>query len=195
MLVGVGALRVLRALVFLAVAMGLTIAGHVVGGGSVSGVAVLALAAVWWPVALLGSRRQRGVRHLFPALLAGQLVGHAVLAYLGGVGTSVATACATSIAHHGHVVLDCGEPAVAAVTAHGHASTMTGAHAAAALLLALAMARGEALLWRVVDLVAPTLPRLCPLAVEAVPATFIVRARTRRRFRVVMRGRGPPVLA
>lgn len=195
MVAGVGALRVLRALVFLAIAMALTTAGHVVGGGSVSGVAVLALAVVSWPVALLGSRRQRGVRHLFPALLAGQLAGHAVLAFLASAGTSAATACAASAGHHAHVVLECGDPTVAAVTAHGHASAMTGTHVAAALLLAVVMARGEALLWRVVDLVVPTLPRLRTPAVEVVPARFVVRARPRRRFLIVMPGRGPPVLA
>jgi hypothetical protein len=194
---GVGAVRVLRALVFLAIATSLTIAGHVIGGGSVSTAAVVALALVTWPVALLGSRRQRGVRHLFPVLVAVQLAGHAVIAFFSTAasGTSAAT-CATHLAHHGHVVLECGEPAAAAsMTAHGSTPAMTAAHLGAALMLSVVLARGEAVLWRVVDLVMPDLPRLRPLDIDVRRAVVLVRRWQPRRHLVLVSGRGPPVPA
>lgn len=195
---GVGALRVLRVLVFVSLATSLTIAGHVLGGGSASLGAVVALAALSWPVALLGSRRQRGVRALFPALALAQAGGHAVLAFFGGAGSGTASSCDTATGHHGHLVLDCADPlGAAAMThgAHGLSPTMTVAHVAAALALALLLAHGETLLWRVVMLATPTLPRLDPLDLAILPIAFLLARRPVRRDVVVLSGRGPPVAA
>ena len=194
---GVGGVRVLRALVFLAMATTLTISGHVIGGGSVSGAAVVALALLGWPVALLGSRRQRGVRHLFPVLVASQLAGHAVIAFFAGAaaGASAGT-CTTQPGHHGHMALDCGEPvAVASMAAHGSTPAMTAAHLGAALVLALVLARGEAFLWRVVDVVVPDLPRLRRVDIDVLGPVVLVRRWQLQRHLVIVSGRGPPVPA
>ncbi|GAA6524698.1 hypothetical protein [Intrasporangium sp. DVR] len=193
---GTGAVRALRALVFLAIATALSLAGHVLGGGSASLVGVGALVVLTWPLALLGSRRQRGVRHLFPVLVAGQLAGHVVLAYLGSAltNTSPAAGCTTVHAHHGPPLLDCGQ-AAAATSGHGATPTMTVAHLGAALVLAVVLARGEALLWRVVDLAVPVLPRLRPLVIRPLRAAFVVHRGLRGIDVAVVPGRGPPVAA
>jgi hypothetical protein len=191
---GVGALRALRALVFLAATLSLTAAGHVVGGGSVSVAALVGLVVVAWPVALLGSRRRRDVRHLFPALVAGQLAGHAILQFLSGPATT-GNGCSTQLAHHGTHVVECGEPLAAAMTGTAHAPVMTGAHLLAALALAVVMAKGEAMLWRIVDLVAPTVPRVAPLGVAVPRGTFFIPPRPRRVRVLTVPGRGPPVTA
>jgi len=195
---GVGALRVLRVLVFVSLATSLTIAGHVLGGGSASFGAVVALAALSWPIALLGSRRQRGVRQLFPTLAAAQVGGHAVLAFFGGAGSGAGSSCATGTGHHGHPVLDCADPlGAAAMThgAHGVTPTMTVAHVAAALALSILLAHGEAILWRVVTLATPSLPRLAPLDLDVLPVAFLLGRRSGRRDLALPTGRGPPVAA
>lgn len=193
---GRGGMRALRAFVFLAVATGLTVVGHVLGGGSVSTLGVAALAVVVWPVALVGSARQRRVRHLLPALALGQFAGHAVLGYVdAAVGSlSAGTGCAPAGALHGHLLLDCTGSAMAM---NGHVGTpaMTVAHLGAAVVLAVVLARGEALLWQVLALAVPVLPRLAPPVVEHLRATFVVRPSLRGLDVAVVPGRGPPVPA
>ena len=194
---GRGAMRALRALVFLAVATSLTLAGHVAGGGMVHPLGVAALAVLTWPVALLGSGRQRGVRHLFPTLAGGQLAGHAVLAHVGTAvaGASGGSGCTTASVHHGHLLLDC-SGSVATTGGQVSLSTMTVAHLGAALVLSFVLARGETALWRVVDLAVPVLPRLAPPAVEGSGAvTFLLRGWVRDLDVAVVPGRGPPVPA
>ena len=194
---GVGGVRVLRALVFLAVAVSLTISGHAIGGGSISGAAVVVLALLVWPVALLGSRRQRSVRHLLPVLVAVQLAGHAVIAFFSTAATGAsAGTCVTHLTHHGHVVLDCDtSAATASMTAHGSTPAMTAAHLGAALVLSVVLARCEALLWRVVDLVVPNLPRLRPIDIDVLVAVGLLRRWQPQRHLVIVSGRGPPVPA
>lgn len=195
---GSGALRVLRALVFLAAVTSLTVGAHVLAGGSVSTLAVVCLAALSWPVAIVGSRRQRRVRSLFPALLVGQAAGHGVLAFLGSAGSgaaAVATGCSTSALHRGHQMLECGEPSSMVMPGGAHGLAMTGAHVLAALVLAAALAWGEALLWRVVDLVVLALPSVGALPVGFARASFVVRLRPSSELACAVRGRGPPVPA
>lgn len=192
---GVGVVRALRALVFLAVTVALTTAGHVVGGGTVSVGGVTALVVVAWPVALLGSSRQRGIRHLFPALGAVQLAGHALLGFLSGSGGSAGLGCSAPLGHHGHRALECGEPLVGVVSGSAHSPAMTGAHLLAALALALVLAKGEALLWRVLDLVVPALPRVARGLDRVVRPTFLLRGTPRGARPLVVLGRGPPVAA
>ena len=156
-----------------------------------------ALAVLTWPVAALGSGRQRGVRHLFPALAVGQLAGHAVLACVGSAvaGAASGSGCTTAAVHHGHLLLDC-SGSFGAMGGHVSMSTMTGAHLGAALVLSVLLARGETVLWRAVDLAVPVLPRLAPPVVEtAGPFTFLLRGWPLGLDVAVVPGRGPPVPA
>jgi hypothetical protein len=225
---GSGAVRVIRALAFVATVVLVTTVGHEWAGGSTSPVGVAALAAASWPVALLGTGRRRRFRHLFPALAAGQLVGHGVLTFFSGA-TTAALTCSSAAADHVHA-LTSGCLRVAASTTPaampgdssgttamsgmpfmplmpGMVGTPGGSarlsasalmllgHAAAAVLLAMLLAHGESLLWRVVEAVVrrgtPRLPQLLPT-----PLLGAVRrtSSTPRHLVLVVPRRGPPAV-
>lgn len=198
---GVGAVRVVRALGFLAAVVWLTAAGHTLGGGEASPAGVAALAFLAWPVALAGSRRQRRLRHLLPVLAVGQLAGHGLLDFFAAGGSALG-ACEVSGGHHA-LHLGCapelGGDAALAVMAPMPSMTTTGLgmaamHLLAALALALLLARGEVVLWSVIDRVLHRVPRLAPLEARLDRPTFDVALRPLLRLRIVVPARGPPVV-
>lgn len=188
---GVGAVRVVRALGFLTAIVWLTAAGHILGGGAASPAGVAALAFLAWPAALAGSRRRRRLRHLLPALGIGQFAGHGVLDFFSAAGAAPGP-CAVSGAHHAlHV--GCA-PGVAGDTPMASMGlSMAAAHVLAALVLAVLISRGEAALWRVVDLVMPCPPRLVPLRPSRRTGHVAVALRPLPRLGIAVPARGPPV--
>ena len=221
---GSGALRLLRALAFVAATVLLTVTGHAWAGGSVSPAAMAVLAAACWPVALIGSARERRTRHLFPALAVGQLVGHGVLTFFSGTATT-ALACAGDAAHRVHALTsgclqaDAVTSASSALSAStgpadvadvpgvagmadmagmgspapgGSAAVMALAHLVAALLLAALLARGEALLWRVLGAILRRAPRLAPVRPSPLLGVHRGASRAPRQLVLVVHGRGPP---
>ncbi|WP_433158024.1 hypothetical protein [Kribbella sp. CA-247076] len=170
-------LRWLRAVSVSSLTVGLSVAGHVVGGGSVPHpLAVLVIAGLASaPAYLLGRRRLTFVR-LAGLLATGQLLIHWVLSE------------PTDAAHHMHG---------AAATAPG-GLPMLGGHALATLAAGVLLAYGETLLWLVWELLRPllALPQRVVIATADVRLP-IVDAGPRPR-RIGVRGaespRGPPAV-
>jgi hypothetical protein len=217
---GSGALRLLRALAFVATTVLLTVTGHAWAGGSVSPAAMAVLATVCWPVALIGSARERRIRHLFPALAVGQLVGHGVLTFFAGTAATT-LACAGDAAHRVHALTSgclqaeavtsasTGVTGVTGVTGtsgmagmaemagpapEGAAVGMALAHLVAALLLAALLARGEALLWRVLGALLRRAPRLAPVRPSPLLGVHRGARIAPRHLVLVVPGRGPPTV-
>jgi hypothetical protein len=87
---------------------------------------------------------------------------------------------------------------VAATHAHGQAGAalpMLAAHVAATLVAAVLVARGERVLWRVLDLVLRVLPvLLSPVTMRAPRPTAPLFLPSRQDL-IVLAGRGPPAYA
>ena len=212
---GSGALRLLRALAFVATTVLLTVTGHAWAGGSVSPAAMAVLAAVCWPVALMGSARERRIRHLVPAFAVGQLVGHGVLTFFSGAATT-ALACAGDASHRVHALTSgclqadaltstalsgsagpsdrAGIAGMAAPAPGWSAAVMALAHLAAALLLAALLARGEAVLWRVLGAILRRAPRLAPVRPSPLLGVHRGARIAPRHLVLVVPGRGPPTV-
>lgn len=173
-------LRWLRAVSVTSLTVGLSVAGHVVGGGSVPHPLVVliltGLASV--PAYLLGGRRLTFGR-LAGLLAAGQLLIHWVLSE---------PTVASDAVHHAH-----SEPMA---TSPNGLSMLCG-HTVATLVAGVLLAYGETLLWMVWELLRPLLavPRRVVIAAAGVRLP-IVDAGPRPR-RIGVRGaespRGPPV--
>lgn len=199
---GRGAVRVVRATVLTGLVILLTAAAHRLGGGEAPGLlslAVLALGA--WPVALLSTGRRLRPTALLAGLGAGQVLGHGLLAWLGGAAVSgpASIECLTHAAHErfGRGCLD--TSLTPAVSAHAHQPSpggwMLGAHVLATVIAALLVARGEQVLWRVLDLVLRTVPVLVrPVALRPVRAVAVQLVPARPRLDV-RASRGPPAYA
>ncbi len=175
---GTGALRLARATSLALVAYSLSLGAHVLAGGeapSATGTAVL-LGVTTWACVLVTSRRVARVP-LVALLGASQLLLHHAFML-----ASASSGCLTVTgAHAGHgmpgPMTYCTDPA-AAMSAmpsmSGHATSgaaMTVAHAVAALLLGVVLARGEDALWFLAGLVWPTAtaPVLLPSAARPLP--------------------------
>jgi hypothetical protein len=207
---GAGPTRLVRAAVLTALVVALTIAAHRLGGGASPAIfALVALTALLWPVALLATRRRLGPVGLLVGLGAGQLLGHGLLGWLAGPGVSgtsasVSLECLQHAAHQRASTACLGDPAVAealaAGQAHAHGQQVTGllmlaAHLLATVVAALLVARGEQVLWRLIDLVLRALPVLLTPVGARRPrpaATLLVPARADLAVRP---GRGPPAYA
>jgi hypothetical protein len=125
-----GWLRVARGAVVGVTAMGLSVGGHLVGGGSLptpTTAATLLALAVAGSVALSG--RRWTVSALLSVLLGVQVVCHVALAGHAG----------SHLANHQQV-------------AHGASASMVVAHVLAALVTAVVLSRGESWCWRLVAL-------------------------------------------
>lgn len=202
---GSGVVRLMRATLLSGLVILLTATAHRLGGGQAPGfftVAVLALAV--WPVALMATVRRLRPAALLAGLGAGQVLGHAVLSWLGGPGSAAAVS-AECLRHATHLrpAHPCLEPglAAAAPVAPAHAHTLFGsgplmltAHVLATLVAALLVASGERVLWRVLDLVLRALPVLVR-PVPRRPQTPVLALLVLERSRVEVRApRGPPAL-
>ncbi|EWT00086.1 hypothetical protein N865_17975 [Intrasporangium oryzae NRRL B-24470] len=200
-------MRAIRALSMLSGALLLTVGAHVVAGGHPSGPGVVVAAMLLWPVALLASRGRRSARQLVPGLAVAQVAGHAVLGFLGGTGAPgrLSLDCIQHAAHEpGRTAGSCTTHPLAAdplVLAHIHSGPalpsgwMLAAHVVATLAAGLLLARGEDVLWRVLDLLLPPVPvlrsSLPPRPLRAAP----LRQRASSHLPLVRPGRGPPLLA
>ncbi len=175
---GRGGVRVLRALTFVLASLSLTVAAHVAGGGRWAPAGVVVTAAMLWPVALLGSASQRRLVHLGPALVLAQVGGHLALGTVHGSvpAASLSLSCVTHATHARHALAGCPTGAegmqMAGLTGAAGgmlapSGWMVAAHVVATVLTALVLARGEQVLWQVLDLVLRPLPELLPRVAAA----------------------------
>ena len=201
---GAGLVRVARSTVLTGVVVALTVGAHHVGGGQTPGAfALVALTVLLWPIALLATRRRLRPVTLVAGLGAGQLLGHALLGWLGGEPTAHATAL-VCLQHAAHVRSPgcLADPALAADPAHLHSAgsgpaglLMVGAHVLATVLAALVVAHGERILWRLLDLVRCVAPVLtAPLTARRARIAAVVRVPGRPEL-TLRTGRGPPAYA
>jgi hypothetical protein len=157
-----GGVRALRAGVLAAVTLGLAAAAHMVGGGEVPGLPVLAVAL--GPLALgsaLLTRRRLGAVALLAWLAPVEALLH------GLFGATASDALATGFTGgHGHGAAVAGMPltdsvgssSLAVVSGAGHAGAgMLVAHAVATVLTGLALSHGERVLWLLWESLRPTL--------------------------------------
>ncbi len=202
-------MRLARAGALTALVVILTVLAHrVAGGGAPSAFALIVLGVVLWPVALLATRRRLRPVTLLLGLGAGQLLGHGLLGWLSGSGapsaaSSLSIECVQHAAH-GAASAACAAEGVAmvATSAEGHAHAaggssllMLAAHLVATVVAALVLARGEQVLWRVLELVLRALPVLvAPVAVRS-PRAAAPLLLPSRLDRTVLAGRGPPAYA
>ncbi|MCF2525615.1 hypothetical protein [Yinghuangia soli] len=189
-------LRVLRAGLFAAVGVVLSVGGHVVASGaSVPGWAVAVAAAVGFGVGWSGAGRECGLLRMLVAVVGGQVLLHEWFGWAAAQGASAGHSGHAD--HTGHVA--------GGVAAHGGVA-MAAAHLAVALVAAVWLRVGEAavfrLLARVEDRLRAGVLALLRLLVRPVPGSgpAVVAAggsvpapgsRLRTRYDVVRRG--PPV--
>ncbi len=200
-------MRLVRAAVLTALVVVLTVVAHRLGGGMGPGLlGLVVLAALLWPLALLATRRRLGALPLVAGLGAGQLLGHGLLSWLAGSAASTSgTSGALSLdclqhAAHQRSGGGCLGEATASVVGHDHAAVDTGllmlaTHVLATVLAALLVARGEQVLWRLLELVLRALPvllRPVPAPTAWPTAPLLVPARADVDVPV---GRGPPAYA
>jgi hypothetical protein len=202
---GAGLVRLVRAGVLTALVVALTTLAHRLGGAVAPGFFPIAvLTALLWPVAVLVTRRRLGPVALLTGLGAGQLLGHGLLGWLGsgptGLATSVSVECLQHATHVGASTAACATDTVAGAAAHSHGQAGTAlpmlvAHLVATLLLSMLVARGERVLWRVLDLVLRALAVLItPIAARAPRAAAPLFLPSRLDL-AVLAGRGPPAYA
>ncbi|WP_460704452.1 hypothetical protein [Myceligenerans halotolerans] len=126
---GTGALRALRILLLAVVTVGLSLVSHLLAGGAHPGTVPLAVLTALTALAIRPlTRREIAMPRLIGVLGAGQVVLHVAFE------RSAALSAVPGPAHH-----------------HQDTATtpwMIGAHAAATLVIAVALRHGEALLWR-----------------------------------------------
>lgn len=181
-------MRLARAGSWAAAALGLSVGAHLVGGGDPPspGAAALIAVALLWSGFLLTQRRL-GRTMLVATLGLSQLLLHAVL-----TAVEVPSTCAGSGGHHEMAAMACTS---GAPMGHDVSATMLVAHAVAALLLGLVLARGEDAIWQVAGLLWPRLP--APAVLPALMQDALVPAHGDRPARrpFVLGGvgrRGPP---
>lgn len=204
-------MRLVRAGVLTALVVGLSTLAHRLGGADAPGLfAIAVLTTILWPVAILATRRRLGPVALLTGLGAGQLLGHGLLGWLGsgatgvtGVSASVSVECLQHATHAASAVsaasVACATDTVAAA-AHAHAQAgtslpMLAAHVAATLVAAVLVARGERVLWRVLDLVLRALPVLLTPVTGRAPRPTAALFLPSRLDLTVLAGRGPPAYA
>lgn len=180
-----GPARWLRAWALAATATAVGAGAHesVAGTGAAAPSTLVALALVSLAVAVPATSRRLRAWHVAALLLVDQVGVH--LAMLGSHGTS---------APSGHVHGSAAVPLELAPAEHGLTWGMLLAHAAVALVVGLAWARGEALLWQVARrLQPPSRPSPC-VTPFAAPARHVAGP-TRDALCVLdlAPSRGPPV--
>ncbi|MBT0769701.1 hypothetical protein KIH74_12255 [Kineosporia sp. J2-2] len=201
---GRGAIRLTRSALFALSAVGLAVAAHASGGERVSvPVAVACVPAVMLVVNLLAARR-RGPVSLVLAMGATQAVLHVTLmAAVMSDGCRMAGRHLVTAAGHSSASVTGCDPAMAghqAADMFTLSPVMLTAHAVAAALLALLLARGEAAVWALVGCLAHrlALPRLAVLPPAAGPLPVPAREALLPRSDVprhAVRRRGPPAPA
>lgn len=165
---GSGALRLARAGSLALAAYGLALGAHLVGGGDApSAIAsVVILFATFWACTALTWRRLGRVATV-TLVGASQLLLHKAFGL-----TESAGSCVTVVHEHaGHLANGattlCAAPATTAgmpsMAHHGGTGlSMVAAHAVAAIVLGLVLARGEAAVWLLASWLVPPLPQPTP---------------------------------
>lgn len=180
-----GALRLTRALALALAAYTLSLGAHLLGGGeppSWRGTAVLVFVTWWLCVMVTGRRLGRlavtGLLGLCQVLL------HEALGAAGSTGACLAVAPARAGSMMPTAMGSCaplaptGTPGMPPLAMGGHTGspglTMVLAHAAAAVLLGLCLAHGEAAVWFLASLVRPSRPS--PLVLPALLRPLLSRS-------------------
>jgi hypothetical protein len=193
-----GALRLARALGFGLTAFALSVTAHVVAGGpppSATVSLVLGFAVVWASVFL--TWRRLGVVSSVLSLGALQVVLHAALS----LASAGATCMSVVHGHASHAADGAMTMCTTATASHAHSDgasglAMTAAHALAAVVLGVLLARADQAVWFLAALIWPSLPQATPGAAGVPQARVaVVRSRVRPPVGVVLTGvsrRGPP---
>lgn len=158
--------RVLRAGAATTAVLGLAVAAHVEGGGSLPALPVLALlAALLLLVSAALTGRAPGPVRWVGLLGGGQLALHHLLGGLAGT-----SSCTPVELHRHHTVLSCGE--AAAQVAHGSSTSMVLAHVLATLVSAALLRHGETVLTFLASWLRPLweTPRAAAVPVAVAPA-------------------------
>ncbi len=199
-----GAIRLTRSAMFSLTAVGLAVAAHAAGNERVSlPVALACVPAVMLVVNLLAGRR-RGPVALLLAMGSTQVVLHvALMAAVMSDGCRMVGSHLATGASHAAITVDTCDPAMG-----GHQASdifvmslrMFTAHALAAALLALLLARGEAAIWALTGALGfrLRLPRVAQLPPAVAPLPIVAREALLPRADVprrAVRRRGPPLLA
>jgi hypothetical protein len=173
-----GALRLARAGSLAVTAFALTSVAHVVAGGVLPAtpwMVSIFLVTLCGSVVVTGRRLGRGAT--VAGLGVSQMVLHAAFAFLSP-GGSCTRASSGLVMHSGHeAVMRCSDPAMTMPVHHSTGVVMGAAHAVAAVLVGLVLARGEAAVWFLASLVWPGLPS----RVQVVPAASAPRVAVRPR--------------
>lgn len=197
-----GWMRAARAMVAVGVTVAVAGVGHALGGGGMSGTALLALVLLLAPLGVLGTGVRWTPVRAVGALGVGQVVVHALLSVMGPTTGGYAAAAhlghgasalpPVSGASAGPDVLAMAGATSALPTLGSSALAMVVMHVVAVVVTAALLAWAEAALWSVLVrlLPSPTTPRLPtrPTRPDATRAPAVLVARTPG----VRRGRAPP---
>lgn len=193
----VGALRLARAFGFAIAAFALSVGAHVLAGGtppSLTASVVLGGSTVWASLFLTG--RRLGARAMVVAMGLAQLLLHQALMVSTPGGRCAGLDRA---GNHLHAVSSAARSVCTAMPslphAHGIPLAMSLAHAVTAILLGLALARGESAIWFLAALVWPSRPVAVAVPVRmprawSVPTVPAVRGRSHQLGPISRRG--PP---
>lgn len=207
---GLGAWRVARAASFTTVALALSCAAHVLGGGAPPRLLqVLVLAVGTGGVALLLTGRRCGTLSIGLALAADQAVIHLVL-----MGSSVPTSCGAvaggegmaheAMAHQAmaHQAMACSAGATsgvsAAMTMPSPGAAMLLWHVLATAVIAAGLAYGERALWQLAEWIYPSPPRRVSLVLPMMVKSWLQSRLPSVSSQVWLRSvspRGPPEAA
>lgn len=197
---GLGAWRVARAAAFTMVALALSCAAHVLGGGAPPRLLqVLVLAVGTGGVALLLTGRRCGTLTIGLALAADQAVIHLVL-----MGSSVPTSCGAVAGGDGmaHEAMACSAGATsgvsAAMTMPSPGAAMLLWHVLATAVIAAGLAYGERALWQLAEWIYPSPPRRVSLVLPMVLKSWLQSRLPSVSSQVWLRSvspRGPPEAA
>lgn len=202
-----GPLRLFRAALVTSLAVSLSVAGHVLGGGQVPDTVALAVTAAFLfaPAAWL-ARRQLSFVVLFGMLGAGQLTLHAAFTAFSSGASCLPRLPLAGLpgslppAHYGHAGLSC-TAAMETMPMDGGANSpaMLAGHVLATLATAWLMRSGEAALWQLLAWLRPLvrIPRPAGFTPPshrpaAWPAVFVAADRRNLRHDTL---RGPPLPA
>lgn len=166
-----GATRIARAAAFGVATLTLATGAHILAGGALPSLMVLAsLTVPLTMAAVFLTSRRCGPWLLLGSLAAAQVLLHEALMAFAGHGPSDLTSAGVGAHHRMHALLsgpmsahsassmDSGMGGVPMPGAGGWSVAMTAAHVVATVVTALLLARGEQALWQLVSRLLPTLP-------------------------------------
>lgn len=163
-----------RAVVLGGACVAITIAAHVVAGGTVPAVAVVFVSALMVIAAVWATTRELHFTSLLAFLVGAQVVSHLLLngySHSGGSTDGALALTSDRAGHAGHMaaerVVDMAALAAAAVNDHGLTAGMILAHGVACVLAALVLREGERVFF--------ALHRALPNVLRALLGAFVTR--------------------